>query len=171
MALVFFSNQGHQVFHDPCPDLDAYCWAMGVTSRIIPANHLSDQSHHFRGPAIFEVPPLLRSRHPEGLVITQGLDVQPKVCLSPNPRSGRHPTQGLSITQPKVCLSPEPRSVCHLPHCLSIFQIVSGRLCACSVAVAVSGTWTLTNRCGWWRFRPPLLPFGGPRPLLPHLRR
>ena len=23
-ALVFFSHQGHQVFHDPCPDLDAY---------------------------------------------------------------------------------------------------------------------------------------------------
>ena len=42
MALVFFSNQGHQVFHDPCPDLDAYRWAMGVTSRIIPTNHLSD---------------------------------------------------------------------------------------------------------------------------------
>jgi hypothetical protein len=30
-ALAFFSHQGHQVFHDPCPDLAKYCWAMGVS--------------------------------------------------------------------------------------------------------------------------------------------
>jgi hypothetical protein len=29
-ALAFFSHQGHQVFHDPCPDLAKYCRAMGV---------------------------------------------------------------------------------------------------------------------------------------------
>jgi hypothetical protein len=30
MASAFFSHQGHQVFHDPCPDLEAYCRSMGV---------------------------------------------------------------------------------------------------------------------------------------------
>ena len=29
-ASAFFSHQGHQVFHDPCPDLEAYCCSMGV---------------------------------------------------------------------------------------------------------------------------------------------
>jgi hypothetical protein len=29
-ALAFFSHQGHQVFHNPCPNLAEYRWAMGV---------------------------------------------------------------------------------------------------------------------------------------------
>jgi hypothetical protein len=29
-ASAFFSHQGHKVFHDPCPDLEAYCRLMGV---------------------------------------------------------------------------------------------------------------------------------------------
>ncbi len=31
-VLAFFSHQGHQVFHDPCPDLAKYRWAMGISS-------------------------------------------------------------------------------------------------------------------------------------------
>jgi hypothetical protein len=31
-ALAFFSHQGHQVFHNPCPDLAEYCRAMGVSA-------------------------------------------------------------------------------------------------------------------------------------------
>jgi hypothetical protein len=31
-ALAFFSHQGNQVFHDPCPDLAEYPQAMGVSS-------------------------------------------------------------------------------------------------------------------------------------------
>jgi hypothetical protein len=44
-ALVFFSHQGHQVFHNPCPNLAEYCWAMGMLlSAVVSAdrfpNHL-----------------------------------------------------------------------------------------------------------------------------------
>jgi hypothetical protein len=39
-ALAFFSHQGHQVVHDPCPDLGAYCRPLGVGAIIIPANNL-----------------------------------------------------------------------------------------------------------------------------------
>ncbi len=41
-ALVFFSHHGHQVFHDPCPDLDEYCQAMSVSLPIIPVDCLPD---------------------------------------------------------------------------------------------------------------------------------
>ncbi len=41
-ALAFSSHHGHQVFHDPCPDLDKYCWAMSVSSPIIPVDRLPD---------------------------------------------------------------------------------------------------------------------------------
>jgi hypothetical protein len=41
-ALAFFSHHGHQVFHNPCPDLDKYLWAMSVSSPIIPVNRLPD---------------------------------------------------------------------------------------------------------------------------------
>ncbi len=41
-ALAFFSHHGHQVFLDPCPDLDAYCWVMNVSLPIIPVDHLPD---------------------------------------------------------------------------------------------------------------------------------
>jgi hypothetical protein len=41
-ALAFFSHHGHQVFHDPCPDLDEYLWAMSVSSPIISVNRLPD---------------------------------------------------------------------------------------------------------------------------------
>jgi hypothetical protein len=41
-ALVFFSHQGHQVFHDPCQDLDEYLWAMSVLLPIIPVDCLPD---------------------------------------------------------------------------------------------------------------------------------
>jgi hypothetical protein len=30
--LAYFSHQDHQVFHDPCPNLAEYCWAMGVSA-------------------------------------------------------------------------------------------------------------------------------------------
>jgi hypothetical protein len=32
VALAFFSHQGHQVFHNPCPNLAEYCRAMGVSA-------------------------------------------------------------------------------------------------------------------------------------------
>jgi hypothetical protein len=41
-ALAFFSHQGHQVVHNPCPDLGAYCRALGVGTIIIPVNNLPD---------------------------------------------------------------------------------------------------------------------------------
>jgi hypothetical protein len=42
-ASAFFSRQGHQVFHDPCPDLAAYCLASGVpSSSIVPFDRLPD---------------------------------------------------------------------------------------------------------------------------------
>jgi hypothetical protein len=41
-ALAFFSHHGHQVFHDPCLDLDEYCWAMSVLLPIIPVDRLQD---------------------------------------------------------------------------------------------------------------------------------
>jgi hypothetical protein len=31
-ALAFFSHQGHQVFHNPCPNLAKYRWAMSVSA-------------------------------------------------------------------------------------------------------------------------------------------
>ncbi len=42
MALAFFSHQGHQVFHDPCPDLEEYLRAMSVSLLIIPVDRLPD---------------------------------------------------------------------------------------------------------------------------------
>ena len=41
-ALAFFSHQGHQVFHDPCLELEAYCWTRGVVLSIVPVNRLLD---------------------------------------------------------------------------------------------------------------------------------
>jgi hypothetical protein len=41
-ALAFFSHHGHQVFHNPCPDLDKYPRAMSVSLPIIPVNCLPD---------------------------------------------------------------------------------------------------------------------------------
>ena len=41
-ASAFFSNQGHQVFHNPCPDLEAYRWTRGVVSSIVPVDCLPD---------------------------------------------------------------------------------------------------------------------------------
>ena len=41
-ASTFFSHQGHQVFHDPCPDLEAYCRTWGVVLSIVPVDRLSD---------------------------------------------------------------------------------------------------------------------------------
>ena len=41
-ALAFFSHQGHQVFHDPCPDLEAYRWTRGVVLSVVPVDHLPD---------------------------------------------------------------------------------------------------------------------------------
>ena len=42
-ASAFFFHQGHQVFHDPCPDLAAYCRSMGVPpSTVVPVNCLPD---------------------------------------------------------------------------------------------------------------------------------
>ena len=42
MVSVFFSNQGHQVFHDPCPDLAAYCRSRGPVSSVVPVDCLPD---------------------------------------------------------------------------------------------------------------------------------
>ncbi len=39
---MFFSHHGRQVFHEPCPDLDKYLWAMSVSLPIIPVNCLPD---------------------------------------------------------------------------------------------------------------------------------
>ena len=39
-ASAFFPHQGHQVFHDPCPDLDAYRRTWGVILSIIPVDCL-----------------------------------------------------------------------------------------------------------------------------------
>ena len=41
-ASVFFSHQGHQVFHDPCPDLAAYRRSRGVVSSVVPVDCLPD---------------------------------------------------------------------------------------------------------------------------------
>jgi hypothetical protein len=41
-ALAFFSHQGHQVFHNPCPDLAAYCRSRGVVSLVVPVDRLPD---------------------------------------------------------------------------------------------------------------------------------
>jgi hypothetical protein len=42
-ASAFFSHQGHQVFHNPCPVLAAYCLALGVpSSSIVPVDRLPD---------------------------------------------------------------------------------------------------------------------------------
>jgi hypothetical protein len=40
----FFSHHGHQVFHDPCPDLDEYRRAMSVSSPIVPVDRLPDHN-------------------------------------------------------------------------------------------------------------------------------
>ncbi len=42
MALVFFSHHGHQVFHDPCLDLDKYLQTISVSLPIIPVDCLPD---------------------------------------------------------------------------------------------------------------------------------
>jgi hypothetical protein len=39
-ALAFFSHQGHQVFTNPCPNLDAYYRAMDVSTTIVSVNKL-----------------------------------------------------------------------------------------------------------------------------------
>ncbi len=42
-ALAFFSHQGHQVFHNPCPDLAEYCQAMGVSAlAVVSVDRLPD---------------------------------------------------------------------------------------------------------------------------------
>jgi hypothetical protein len=41
-ASTFFTHQGHQVFHDPCPDLAAYCKDWRVTATIIDVDRLPD---------------------------------------------------------------------------------------------------------------------------------
>jgi hypothetical protein len=41
-ALAFFSHHGHQVFYNPCLDLDEYRRAMSVSLPIIPVDHLPD---------------------------------------------------------------------------------------------------------------------------------
>ena len=42
-ASAFFSHQGHQVYHDPCPDLAEYCRASGVpVESVVPVDHLPD---------------------------------------------------------------------------------------------------------------------------------
>ncbi len=38
-ASAFFSHQGHQVYHDPCPDLAEYCRASGVpVASVVPVD-------------------------------------------------------------------------------------------------------------------------------------
>ena len=41
-ALVFFSHQGHQVVHNPCPDISAYRSALGRGATVIPVDNLSN---------------------------------------------------------------------------------------------------------------------------------
>ena len=42
-ASAFFTHQGHQVFHDPCPDFVAYCRSMGLQpSTVVPVDRLPD---------------------------------------------------------------------------------------------------------------------------------
>lgn len=42
-ASAFFSHQGHQVFHDPCPDLGRYCTSMGISpSSVLSVDRLPD---------------------------------------------------------------------------------------------------------------------------------
>ena len=42
-ASAFFSHQGHQVFHDPCPNLPEYCRASGVpVELVVPVDRLPD---------------------------------------------------------------------------------------------------------------------------------
>ncbi len=41
-ASAFFSHQGHEVFHDPCPDLAAYCWSRGVVLSVVPVDRMPD---------------------------------------------------------------------------------------------------------------------------------
>jgi hypothetical protein len=41
-ASAFFSHQGHQVFHNPCPDLEAYRWTRGVVLSVVPVDYLPD---------------------------------------------------------------------------------------------------------------------------------
>jgi hypothetical protein len=41
-ASAFFTHQGHQVFHDPCPDLTAYRKDWRVTATIINVDRLPD---------------------------------------------------------------------------------------------------------------------------------
>ena len=42
-ASAFFTHQGHQVFHDPCPDFVAYCCSMGLQpSTVVPVDRLPD---------------------------------------------------------------------------------------------------------------------------------
>ncbi len=41
-ASAFFTHQGHQVFHDPCPDLAAYRKDRRVTATIIDVDPLPD---------------------------------------------------------------------------------------------------------------------------------
>ena len=46
-ASAFFSHQGHQVFHDPCPDLEAYCRSIGVPpSMVVYIDRLPDYLLH-----------------------------------------------------------------------------------------------------------------------------
>jgi hypothetical protein len=41
-ASAFFFHQGHQVFHDPCPDLETYCRSRGVVLLVVPVDRLPD---------------------------------------------------------------------------------------------------------------------------------
>ena len=42
-ASAFFSHQGHQVYHDPCPDLAEYCCVLGVPmALVVPVDRLPD---------------------------------------------------------------------------------------------------------------------------------
>jgi hypothetical protein len=42
VASAFFSFQGHQVFHNPCPDLASYRWSRGLASSVVPVDCLPD---------------------------------------------------------------------------------------------------------------------------------
>ena len=41
-ALAFSSHQGHQVFHNPCADVAAYCRSRGVVSLVVSVDRLPD---------------------------------------------------------------------------------------------------------------------------------